>query len=594
MAGLKLLGGLVRLDALCPDGFTAAQLAEHAKVDPETARAFLNPAKGPNYSEVIASTKAAATVDGRGRPANLYRLRPNRRSDLMRRMAEIRRELDAAAGIPLPSATQLFAPLELLEETVTELETRDEQPDVWDDRLAMARLELGGVEADLRALQANALPDAVPFARRLGELHGRLAAVERAGFFGGVQAARPTVRTSIVRNREMEVAIVGAARTAIGSMLGDFAGVPATQLGGIAIKAAMERSKIDPADIDEVLMGCCLMAGLKQAPARQAAHFAGVPWEAGATTLTKMCGSAMKTAMLGHDNILAGSHDVVIAGGMESMSNAPYLVLKGRTGYRLGHGDKLMDHMLYDGLEDAYEEGRAMGTFAEECAQMYQFTREAQDDFAAESVKRAQAASNDGSFEAEIAPVTLKYRKGEKIIAKDQAPFQVNIEKIPTLRPAFRKDGTVTAASSGSISDGAAALVLMCRSAAEKKGIMPLAVIRAHATHAQEPNLFTTASTGALRKVLEKTGWKKTDIDLWEVNEAFAVVTMAAMRDIGIPHEKVNINGGACALGDPIGASGARIIVTLIHALQRHGLKKGVAGLCIGGGEATAMAIELV
>ena len=275
-------------------------------------------------------------------------------------------------------------------------------------------------------------------------------------------------------------------------------------------------------------MGCCLMAGLKQAPARQAAHFAGVPWEAGATTLTKMCGSAMKTTMIGHDNILAGSHDVVITGGMESMTNAPYLVLKGRTGYRLGHGDRLMDHMFYDGLEDAYEEGRSMGTFAEECAQMYQFTREAQDAFAAESVTRAQRASNEGTFDAEIAPVTIKDRKGEKVIAKDQAPFQVNIAKIPTLKPAFRKDGTVTAATSSSISDGAAALVLMRRSNAEKKGITPLAVIHSHATNAQAPNLFTTAPVGALRKALDKAGWKNTDVDLWEVNEAFAVVTMAA------------------------------------------------------------------
>ena len=390
------------------------------------------------------------------------------------------------------------------------------------------------------------------------------------------------------------VVIVGGARTPMGGMLGDFASVPATQLGGVAIKAALERSKVDPADVGEVLMGCCLMAGLKQAPARQAAHFAGVPWEAGATTLTKMCGSAMKTTMLGHDNLIAGSHDVVITGGMESMTNAPYLVLKGRTGYRLGHGDKLMDHMFYDGLEDAYEEGRSMGTFAEDTAERYQFTREAQDAFAAELVKRSQRASNDGTFEAEIAPVTIKDRKGEKVIGKDQSPFQVNIEKIPTLRPAFRKDGTVTAATSSSIADGAAALVLMRRSTAEKKGITPLAVIRAHATHSQAPNLFTTAPIGALRKLLEKTGWKNTDVDLWEVNEAFAVVTMAAMRDIGIPHDKVNVNGGACALGHPVGASGARIVVTLMHALKKHGLKKGVAGLCIGGGEATAMSIELV
>jgi acetyl-CoA C-acetyltransferase len=390
------------------------------------------------------------------------------------------------------------------------------------------------------------------------------------------------------------VVIVGAARTPMGGMLGDFASVPATQLGGVAIKAALERSKVDPADVGEVLMGCCLMAGLKQAPARQAAHFAGVPWEAGATTLTKMCGSAMKTTMLGHDNLIAGSHDVVITGGMESMTNAPYLVLKGRTGYRLGHGDKLMDHMFYDGLEDAYEEGRSMGTFAEETAERYQFTREAQDAFAAESVKRSQRASNDGTFEAEIAPVTIKDRKGEKVIGKDQSPFQVNVDKIPTLRPAFRKDGTVTAATSSSIADGAAALVLMRRSTAEKKGITPLAVIHAHTTHSQAPNLFTTAPIGALRKLLEKTGWKNTDVDLWEVNEAFAVVTMAAMRDIGIPHDKVNVNGGACALGHPVGASGARIVVTLLHALEKHGLKKGVASLCIGGGEATAMAVERV
>ncbi len=390
------------------------------------------------------------------------------------------------------------------------------------------------------------------------------------------------------------VVIVGAARTPMGGMLGDFAGVPATQLGAVAIKAALERSKVDVNEIGEVMMGCCLMAGLKQAPARQAAHFAGVPWSAGATTLTKMCGSAMKTTMLGHDNLIAGSLDLVVAGGMESMSNAPYLVLKGRTGYRLGHGDRLMDHMFYDGLEDAYEAGRSMGTFAEECAQMYQFTREVQDEFATESVTRAQRASNDGTFGAEIAPVTIKDRKGEKVIDKDQAPFQVNISKIATLKPAFAKNGTVTAATSSSISDGAAALVLMRRSTAEKKGIVPIAVIKAHATHAQEPNLFTTAPVGAIRKVLEKAGWKNTDVDLWEVNEAFAVVTLAAMRDIGIPHDKVNINGGACALGHPIGASGARIIVTLIHALQAKGLKKGVAGLCIGGGEATAMAVELV
>ncbi|MFO1129426.1 MAG: acetyl-CoA C-acyltransferase [Rhodospirillales bacterium] len=389
------------------------------------------------------------------------------------------------------------------------------------------------------------------------------------------------------------VVVVGAARTPMGGMLGDFANVTATHLGGVAIRAALERSTIAPSDVGEVLMGCCLFAGLKQAPARQAAHFAGVPWSAGATTLSKMCGSAMKTTMIGHDNLLVGSHDVVVTGGMESMSNAPYLVLKGRTGYRLGHGDQLKDHMFYDGLEDAYEEGRAMGTFAEDCAEMYQFTREAQDQFAITSVNRAQSASKAGVFEAEIAAVTIKDRKGEKIISIDQAPFQVNVDKIPTLKAVFRKNGTVTPATSSSISDGAAALVLTKRSTAEKKGAKPLATIVAHATHAQEPNLFTTAPVGAIRKVLEKAGWSAKDVDLWEINEAFAVVTMAAMRDIDIPHEKVNVNGGACALGHPIGASGARIVVTLIHALQKHGLKKGVAALCIGGGEATAMAVEL-
>jgi acetyl-CoA C-acetyltransferase len=380
----------------------------------------------------------------------------------------------------------------------------------------------------------------------------------------------------------------------MGGMLGDFAKVTATHLGGAAIKGALERSTVSPDDIGEVIMGCCLMAGLKQAPARQAGHFAGIPWHVGATTLTKMCGSAMKAAMFGHDNILVGSHDVVVAGGMESMSNAPYMLLKGRTGYRLGHGDTLKDHMFYDGLEDAYEEGRAMGTFAEECAEMYQFTREAQDEFAIESVTRAQAAVNDGTFAKEVTPVLVKDRRKDRLVESDQAPFEVKVEKIPTLRAAFRKDGTVTAATSSSISDGAAALVLMRRSEAEKRGITPLAVIHGHSTHSQEPNLFTTAPIGAIRKLLEKAGWNKDDVDLWEINEAFAVVTMAAMRDIGIAHEKVNVNGGACALGHPIGASGARIIVTLLHALEKHDLKKGVAGLCIGGGEATAMAIERV
>ncbi|MGZ9112348.1 MAG: acetyl-CoA C-acyltransferase [Rhodoplanes sp.] len=388
------------------------------------------------------------------------------------------------------------------------------------------------------------------------------------------------------------IVIVGAARTPMGGMLGEFKDVDATHLGATAIQAALERAKVDGNDVGEVLMGCCLMAGLKQAPARQAAHYAGVPWSAGATTLTKMCGSAMKAAMIGHDSILVGSHDIIVAGGMENMSRAPYLLLKARTGYRLGHGDQLKDHMFYDGLEDAYEEGRAMGTFAEECAEKYQFTREAQDAFATESVKRAQNASNDGTFDKEVAQVTIKERKGDRVVDKDQAPFEVKVEKIPTLRPAFRKGGTVTAATSSSISDGAAALVLMKRSEAEKRGLTPLAMIHAHATHSQEPHLFTMAPIGAIRKVLEKTGWTNKDVDLWEINEAFAVVTMAAMRDIDIPHDKVNINGGACALGHPIGASGARIIVTLLHSLEKQGLKKGVAGLCIGGGEATAVSVE--
>lgn len=389
------------------------------------------------------------------------------------------------------------------------------------------------------------------------------------------------------------VVIVGAARTPMGAMLGDFAGVSATELGGVAIRAAMERSGTAGEDVGEALMGCCLMAGLKQAPARQAAHAAGLPWSTGATTLTKMCGSGMKATMLGYDNLVAGSHDVLVAGGMENMSNAPYLVMKGRTGFRLGHGDKLLDHMFYDGLEDAYDEGRAMGTFAEECATAYGFTREMQDDFARASVMRAQSASENGTFADEIAPVTVKTRKGEDVIDKDEAPFQVKLDKIPTLRPAFAKDGTVTAATSSSISDGAAALVLMRRSEAEKRGARQLAVIHGHATHSQEPNLFTTAPIGATRKLLERVGWSADDVDLWEINEAFAVVTMAAMRDLGLSHEVVNVNGGACALGHPIGASGARILVTLLHALQRRGLRTGVASLCIGGGEATAMALEL-
>jgi acetyl-CoA C-acetyltransferase len=340
-------------------------------------------------------------------------------------------------------------------------------------------------------------------------------------------------------------------------------------------------------------MGCVLPAGQGQAPARQAALGAGLPLGAGCTTINKMCGSGMKAAMFASDMLLAGNNDIMIAGGMESMSNAPYLLPKARGGYRMGHG-QVMDHMFLDGLEDAYDKGRLMGTFAEDCAGKFAFTREAQDDFAITSTKRALAANQDGTFAWEIAPVTVSGRKGEVVIDKDEQPFKAQLEKIPTLKPAFRKDGTVTAANSSSISDGAAALVMMRRSTADKLGLKPLAVVVGHSTHAQEPGLFTTAPVGALRKLFEKTGWTADSVDLFEINEAFAVVTMAAMKEHHLPHEKVNIHGGACALGHPIGASGARILVTLIGALRKTGSKRGVASLCIGGGEATAMAIELV
>ncbi len=389
------------------------------------------------------------------------------------------------------------------------------------------------------------------------------------------------------------IVIVGAARTPMGALQGDFASLSASDLGAVAIRAAVERAGIKPADVDETIMGNVLPAGQGQAPARQASIKAGLPLSTGATTVNKMCGSAMKAAMLAHDLLAAGTNDVMVAGGMESMSNAPYLLPKARVGFRMGH-QSVLDHMFLDGLEDAYDKGRLMGTFAEECATEYEFSREAQDQFALASLSRALAANNDGTFAWEIAPVTVPGRKGDVVIDKDEQPAKATPEKIPQLKPAFRKDGTVTAANSSSISDGAAALVLMRRSTAEARGIKPLAVILGHATHAQEPGKFTTAPVGAIDKVLKKVGWTAADVDLFEVNEAFAVVTMAAMRDHKLAHEQVNVHGGACALGHPIGASGARILVTLLGALRKHGKRRGVAALCIGGGEATAMAIERV
>ena len=389
------------------------------------------------------------------------------------------------------------------------------------------------------------------------------------------------------------IVIVGAARTPMGGFQGDFASLSASDLGAVAIKAAVERAGLKPADVQEVIMGNVLPAGQGQAPARQASVKAGIPLGAGCTTVNKMCGSAMKAAMLGHDLIVAGSQEIVVAGGMESMTNAPYLMPKARSGYRMGH-QTVYDHMFLDGLEDAYDKGRLMGTFAEDCAQSFGFTREAQDKFALASLTRALGANNDGTFDWEIAPVTVSGRKGDVVIAKDEQPAKASPEKIPLLKPAFRKDGTVTAANSSSISDGAAAVVLMRRSLAEKRGLRPLAVIVAHATHAQEPGLFTTAPVGAIAKVYAKTGWSTRDVDLFEVNEAFAVVTMAAMKEHDIAHEKINVHGGACALGHPIGASGARILVTLIGAMRKAERRRGIASLCIGGGEATAMAIEIV
>ena len=388
------------------------------------------------------------------------------------------------------------------------------------------------------------------------------------------------------------IVIVAAARTPMGSFQGDFASLAAHDLGGVAIAAAVQRAGVAPGQVDEVLMGNCLMAGQGQAPARQAAFKGGLPERAGAITLSKMCGSGMRAAMLAHDMLLAGSADVLVAGGMESMTNAPYLLPKARGGYRIGH-DRIFDHMMLDGLEDAYESGRSMGTFGEDCAAKYQFTRLQQDQFASASVQRAQAAIQSGAFATEITPVTVKGRGGDVLVATDEGPGRIKLDKIPTLKPAFKKDGTITAASSSSINDGAAALVLMRSSTAQQLGSQPLARMVAHAVHAQAPNWFATAPVGAVHKVLAKAGWAVTDVDLWEVNEAFAVVPMALMHALGLSHDIVNVNGGACALGHPIGASGARIMVTLIHALQARGLKKGVATLCIGGGEATAVALEL-
>jgi len=389
------------------------------------------------------------------------------------------------------------------------------------------------------------------------------------------------------------IVIVGAARTPVGGFQGDFASVAATDLGAVAIKAAVERAGVAPADIEKVIFGCVLTAGQGQAPARQAALKAGLPLSTGCTTVNKMCGSAMEATILAHDALLAGSASVMVAGGMESMTNAPYLMPKARAGYRMGH-QQVFDHMFLDGLEDAYEKGRLMGSFAEDCAAKYTFTRDAQDQFALTSLSRALAANNDGTFAWEIAPVTVTGRKGDVVIDHDEQPAKATPDKIPRLKPAFSTDGTVTAANSSSISDGAAALVLMRRSEAERRGKKPLAVIVAHATHAQEPAWFSTAPVGAIEKLYRKTGWTTKDVDLFEINEAFAVVAMAAMQEHGLPHDKVNVHGGATALGHPIGASGARILVTLIGALRKQGKKRGVAALCIGGGEATAMAIELV
>lgn len=387
------------------------------------------------------------------------------------------------------------------------------------------------------------------------------------------------------------IVIVGMARTPMGGFQGELSALASYELGAAAIKAAVERTGIANDQINDVVMGCVLQAGQGQAPARQASIGAGLPNTIGASTVNKMCGSGLKAAMIAHDQILAGTSDIMVAGGMESMTNAPYLLPKARGGMRMGHGT-VIDHMFMDGLEDAYERGTLMGVYAERCAQHYQFTREAQDEFAISSLARANEAIEKGYFEKQITPVTIKTRRGEETIKIDEAPGKARPDKIPTLRPAFDKDGTVTAANASSISDGAAALVMMRRSEAEKRGLKPIATIRGHVTNAHDPAWFTTAPVGALQKLSEKTGWDLKDVDLYEVNEAFAVVTMAAMKELSLPHEKVNIHGGACALGHPIGASGARILVTLLSAMEQNDLKRGMATLCIGGGEAVAMAVE--
>ena len=391
--------------------------------------------------------------------------------------------------------------------------------------------------------------------------------------------------------RSDPIVIAASVRTPLGRFQGELSPIVAPRLGSTVIKAAVERAGLAPERIDEVLMGCVLPAGQGQAPARQAARGAGLPDATGATTVNKVCGSGMKAVMLGHDLITAGSADIVVAGGMESMSNAPYLLSQARAGYRFGHG-QIFDHAALDGLEDAYEKGRSMGTFGEDTAQQYQFDRKSQDRYAETSLRRAKTAVEGGAFDSEIVPVAIAAKGGNLVIKRDENPLKVSPDKIPTLKPAFRPDGTITAASSSANADGAAALVLTRLSVAEREGLPVLAVIRGHASHAQEPAWFTTAPIGAIRKLLAKVGWSKDDVDLFEINEAFAVVVMAAMRDLALDHEKVNVHGGACALGHPIGATGARIIVTLLNALEKKGGKRGVASLCIGGGEATAVAVE--
>jgi len=389
------------------------------------------------------------------------------------------------------------------------------------------------------------------------------------------------------------IVIVGMARTPMGGFQGVLKDVSAPELGSFAIRAALERSGVAAADIDEVLMGCVLPAGMGQAPARQASIGAGIPDSTGCTTVNKMCGSGMKTTMLAHDLLVVGTNEVMVAGGLESMSNAPYLLPKARSGQRLGHG-QMLDHMFLDGLEDAFDKGTLMGVFAERTAKKYGFSREAQDKFAIRSLTRAKKAIEDGSFDAEVTPVTYENRQGEVTVEQDEQPLKANLDKIPKLRPAFDKDGTVTAANSSSISDGAAALVMIRESTAKKRGLKPIARFLGHSSFAQEPAWFTTAPVSAIRKLLETVGWKANEVDLYEINEAFAVVTMAAMKDLDLPAEKVNVHGGACALGHPVGASGTRILVTLISALQKYGKTRGVASLCIGGGEATAMAVEVM